>query len=154
MKQRLLGGSLIACLTLALFMAGCSDAHSTERAQTQLAQYRNDPLTAPVDLGLSLSDPPDLAGLARPDRDNPPTGAPGQHDQQIVYWFAVPEGSDRDTLLDLAASELEERGWELIVTTEEVRVLTATPSTDNLRTTVIMPDPNSAHLAQEIRIQR
>lgn len=144
---------VLASAVVALLMAGCGDADGTGRAETRLAQYRYDPLTSPVDIGLMFGDPPDTKPAGRSDEHTPPPGRPGHDDLHLVYWFEVPEGSDRDALLDLAAAELVERGWDLIVATNDVRMLTTSPGTDDLRTTIIMPAPDSDRLVQEIRIR-
>lgn len=147
LRRPLVGGMTV------LLLAGCGDADGTGRAEMQLAEYRNDPLTSPIDIGLTLSVPPNPGDARRPDEDTPPPGRPGEDHARIEYWFEVPEGSDRDVLLALAADELVARGWELVVANDEIRVLTSHPSTDNLRATIVMPDSDSDRLVQEIRIQ-
>ncbi len=152
MTRRLPSG-LLASAVAALLLAGCGYADGAGRAETRLAQYRHDPLTSPVDIGLTLSDPPDPEPRERTGAHTPPPGRPGQDDLRLVYWFEVPEGSDRDVLLELAATKLVERGWDLIVATNDVRMLTTSPGTDDLRATIIMPAPDSDHIVQEIRIR-
>ena len=140
---------LLVAVVVVSLLAGCGDAGTT-RAETSVEHYRHDPLTRPIEIGLTLGDPPDTD--RRPEGDTPPPGRPGQDHVRLVYWFEVPEGADRDVLLDLAATELVERGWDLVVTTHDVRMLTTRQSTDDLRATIIMADPDSARLVQEIRI--
>ncbi len=144
---------ILAAVVTALLLAACGDVDGTERAETRLTQYRHDPLTSPVDIGLTMSDPPDDEIEQRPELDTPPPGGPGHDDLQITYWFEVPAGSDREALLDLAATDLIERGWELLVANDEIRMLTSSPSTDDLRATIILDEPGGDRLVQEIRIQ-
>ena len=140
---------LLAVVVVASLVAGCGDSGTT-RAETRVEYYRHDPLTKPVDIGLALGDPPDTD--RHHDEDTLLPVRSGRDDVRLVYWFEVPAGSDRDALLDLATIELVERGWDLVVETHDVRMLTASQGTDDLRTTIVMPESDSARLVQEIRI--
>lgn len=144
----LVGGALVAVL-----LTGCADAVDPTQATTQVEPYRTDPLLAPVDIGLALVDQPASLDDGR-HVEGDSHGRLDRADLRFAYRFEVPVGSDREALLDDAATELVGRGWTLDVTGTDVRVLSIRDHREDLRTTIVMPTADSEWLVQEIRVHR
>lgn len=148
---------LVTLLVAMLAVTACSDESNeqvADRGQAEIARYNRDPLTAPVDIGLTLREEPNERPAEERQEAHPGFDAPGHHPTRIEYWFAVPDGGDRAVLLDAATEELAERGWELVVARDDLRVLTADPGVDHLKVVLVMPEPTSEFLLQEITVER
>jgi hypothetical protein len=131
---------------------GASSQSAPDRATLDVARYKNDPLTAPVDIGLARGGPPVAAPAGRRPTDDRPFRHARVPPSTISYWFVVPPGSDRQRILGDAAAQLEGRGWRLEVSTDDRRVLASDPGTDHLRINLVVPEPTSERLLQEVVI--
>ena len=149
--------AIVLGATLSPMIVACgdeSDSTIASRGEQELAQYVNDPLTAPIEIRLEQAGEPahSPAEPRGPDPDDGPRGR-GYEPTHIEYWFGVPAESNRADLLDAGVAQLIGRGWDLVVDGDDVKVLTLQNGRDHLKTTLVMPREDSDRLLQEITVE-